>query len=30
MIGRDAEENKIYITNKAYTKEAIEKKCIKF
>lgn len=25
MIGRDAEENKIYITNKAYTKEAIEK-----
>ena len=24
MIGRDAEENKIYITNKAYTKEAIE------
>lgn len=27
MIGRDAEENKIYITNKAYTKEAIEKVC---
>ena len=25
MIGRDAEEKKIYITNKAYTKEAIEK-----
>lgn len=25
MIGRDAEENKIYITNKDYTKEAIEK-----
>lgn len=25
MIGRDAEENKIYISNKAYTKEAIEK-----
>lgn len=25
MIGRDTEENKIYITNKAYTKEAIEK-----
>lgn len=25
MIGRDAEVNKIYITNKAYTKEAIEK-----
>ena len=25
MIGRDAAENKIYITNKAYTKEAIEK-----
>lgn len=25
MIGRDVEENKIYITNKAYTKEAIEK-----
>lgn len=25
MIGRDAEENKLYITNKAYTKEAIEK-----
>ena len=25
MIGRDAEKNKIYITNKAYTKEAIEK-----
>lgn len=25
MIGRDAEGNKIYITNKAYTKEAIEK-----
>lgn len=25
MIGRDDEENKIYITNKAYTKEAIEK-----
>lgn len=25
MIGRDAEENKIYITNKAYTKETIEK-----
>ena len=25
MIGRDAGENKIYITNKAYTKEAIEK-----
>lgn len=25
MIRRDAEENKIYITNKAYTKEAIEK-----
>lgn len=25
MIGRDAEENKSYITNKAYTKEAIEK-----
>lgn len=25
MIGQDAEENKIYITNKAYTKEAIEK-----
>lgn len=25
MIGRDVEEKKIYITNKAYTKEAIEK-----
>ena len=25
MIGRDTEANKIYITNKAYTKEAIEK-----
>lgn len=25
MIGRDAEENKIYISNKAYTTEAIEK-----
>lgn len=25
MIGRDAEGNKIYTTNKAYTKEAIEK-----
>ena len=28
MIGRDAEENKIYITNKAYTKEADRKSVV--